>query len=42
VFNVLLDVAKFSAPPRQLMWTERRWTQMGDKRIYSSTWGWQL
>ena len=42
VFQVLNDVAKNGGQPKRLMWTERKWSQMGDKRIYSSTWTWSV
>jgi class 3 adenylate cyclase len=40
VFNRLQDASKYGGNPRQLMWRERKWSQMGDKRIYSSAWKW--
>jgi class 3 adenylate cyclase len=42
VFNRMLDSAKYGGTPSQLMWKERKWTQMADKRIYSSTWVWHV
>jgi class 3 adenylate cyclase len=42
VFQMLNDVAKNGGQPKRLMWKERKWSQMGDKRIYSSAWTWKL
>jgi class 3 adenylate cyclase len=42
VFQMLSDVAKNGGQPKRLMWMERKWSQMGDKRIYSSTWTWSV
>lgn len=42
VFNVLNDEAKFSATDKTLMWKPRRWTQMNDMAIHSSTWTWAV
>src|SRR5258707_2335453 len=41
-FNMMLDPAKFSGNGGDPMWKERRWTQMGDKRIYCSSWTWRF
>jgi class 3 adenylate cyclase len=42
VFNTMLDGSKFSTPARELMWKERKWSQMGNQRVYSSTWRWTI
>jgi class 3 adenylate cyclase len=42
VFDSMIDSSKYGGDPYRLMWTERRWTQMADKRIYSSSWRWSL
>jgi len=38
VFNRLNEQAKYGGNPSQGMWRERKWTQMGDIPIYSSSW----
>ena len=40
VFQRLHEGSKFGGNPKQLMWTERKWSQMNDKRVYSSAWKW--
>jgi uridylate cyclase len=40
VFNGMLEDVKFGGQPRQMMWRERTWSDMGNSRIYSSTWIW--
>lgn len=40
VFNRLRNDAKNGGNPKQLMWKERRWNQMNNKRVYSSSWHW--
>jgi class 3 adenylate cyclase len=42
VFDQLNDTSKYGGANNELMWKERKWTQMGDMRIYSSTWQWGL
>jgi class 3 adenylate cyclase len=42
VFSMLNDEAKYGGNPRQLMWRERQWTQMGNRTIHSSTWSWEV
>ena len=42
VFDKLNDTSKYGGTNNELMWKERKWTQMGDMRIYSSTWQWGL
>jgi class 3 adenylate cyclase len=42
VFDNMLEEAKYGGDPRQLMWRERQWSQMGDQRVYSSTWTWSV
>jgi class 3 adenylate cyclase len=42
VFNRLSDKTKYGGKEKQIMWKARQWTQMGNKRIYSSTWTWAL
>ena len=42
VFKKLSDELKNNGQPKRSMWTERKWSQMGDKRIYSSDWTWRL
>jgi len=42
VFNTMLDESKFSTQSRELMWKERQWSQMGNQRVYSSTWRWTI
>jgi class 3 adenylate cyclase len=42
VFDAMNDGSKYGDDPPRLMWTERRWTPMGGKRIYSSMWWWSL
>jgi class 3 adenylate cyclase len=42
VFDVLNEKSKYSGTNNELMWKQRTWTQMGDMRIYSSTWKWGL
>jgi class 3 adenylate cyclase len=42
VFRMLHDNVKKGGNPRQLMWRLRKWNQMGDKPIYSSTWTWNV
>lgn len=41
VYDRLHDSARFGGDPRRTMWTERKWTQMADKRVYSSNWTWK-
>jgi class 3 adenylate cyclase len=41
VFDRLQDASKYGGNPKQLMWTERQWSQMSNMRIYSSTWWWK-
>jgi class 3 adenylate cyclase len=38
VFDRLADTAKFKAGTTTAMWRERKWTQVNDMRIYSSSW----
>lgn len=40
VFSKLHNDAKFGGNPKQLMWKERQWSQMNNKRVYSSAWKW--
>lgn len=42
VFKRLREDVKINGNPKQLMWQERRWTQMNDMRIHSSAWRWTL
>lgn len=42
VFDQLNDTSKYGGTNNELMWTQRKWTQMSDIRIYSSTWQWGL
>lgn len=42
VFNRLHKGAKYGGAAQKLMWTERSWTQMGNKRIYHSEWTWLI
>lgn len=42
VFDKINETSKYSGTNNELMWKERKWTQMGDMRIYSSTWQWGL
>jgi class 3 adenylate cyclase len=42
VFNKLAEFAKIGSPSKKLMWTPRRWTQMGNLAIHSSNWKWNL
>lgn len=42
VFSRLRDDVKFSSTGRQLMWKPRRWTQMNDMAIHSSSWRWAV
>lgn len=42
VFDLLHESSKFGGSPKKIMWTERRWTQMNDMRIYRSYWWWPL
>lgn len=42
VFDRLHDSAKFGGTEKTLMWTQLRWTQMNDMRVYGSTWRWGL
>lgn len=41
-FNRLLDPGKYGGDPKRLMWRERQWTPMNNKRIYSSNWSWSF
>lgn len=40
VFDKLNQASKFGGAPEQLMWKERQWSQMDNKRVYSSNWKW--
>ncbi len=42
VHDQLSDESKYGGSPKAPMWTERKWTQMNDMKIYSSTWWWPL
>lgn len=42
VFDRLQNASKFGGAQNELMWTERRWTQRGDMRIYGSQWKWRV
>lgn len=42
VFDCLHDSAKYGGAGNEMMWAERRWSQMNDMRIYSSNWWWAL
>jgi class 3 adenylate cyclase len=42
VFNSMQESAKLGGSQKQMMWKERTWTPMANKRIYSSTWKWSL
>jgi class 3 adenylate cyclase len=42
VFKSMNDTSKYSSGQGTQMWTERKWSQMNDKRVYSSTWKWSL
>ena len=41
-FDRLHVDSKYGGIDKELMWKERQWSQMGDMRIYSSTWTWSL
>jgi hypothetical protein len=40
VFDKLNEASKYGGNPKQLMWKERKWTAMNNKRVYSSGWKW--
>lgn len=42
VFDNLQDAAKYGGANKTLMWTELRWIQMNDMRVYGSTWRWSI
>ena len=42
VYDVLHESSKYGGTPKRLMWRQRRWSQMNDMRIFSSTWWWSL
>jgi class 3 adenylate cyclase len=42
VFSRLTEDTKTNGNPRQSLWRERQWTQMSNKRIYSSNWTWAI
>ncbi len=42
VFDRLHKDKKYGGSEKKLMWKERQWSQMGNKRIYSSTWTWKF
>lgn len=42
VFNNLNDSTWYGGNPKEVMWTKRDWSQMSNKRIYSSTWKWKV
>lgn len=42
VFNKLSDDSKYGGQNKVLMWKERQWTQMENKKIYSSNWKWSV
>ncbi len=42
VFDKLHKEVKYGGAANELMWIERKWTQMNNMRIYSSTWMWAL
>jgi class 3 adenylate cyclase len=42
VFAKLSDELKMNGSPRQAVWKERQWSQMANKRIYSSNWTWVI
>jgi hypothetical protein len=42
VFDKLNDTAKYGGDPSRLMWRERQWRDMGNMRIYSSSWWWPI
>lgn len=42
VFDELHDSAKYGGTENKLMWTQLRWTQMGNMRVYGSAWRWNL
>ena len=41
VFDRLNEVAKFGGPEKKPMWTQRKWSQMNDMRVYCSNWTWK-
>lgn len=40
VFDRLKNDSKYGGSNRTLMWKQRKWSQMGDMRVYSSDWKW--
>jgi len=42
VFDKLSDDSKYGGQNKVLMWKERQWTQMENKKIYSSNWKWSF
>jgi class 3 adenylate cyclase len=42
VYNKLPNNRKFGGTDSTLMWRPRKWSQMGDLQIYSSTWTWNV
>jgi class 3 adenylate cyclase len=40
VFDKLNEASKYGGADKTLMWKERKWVPMGNRRIYSSTWTW--
>lgn len=42
VFDRLAAYAKFRTSDNKLMWTQRKWIPMGNARIHSSNWKWDV
>jgi class 3 adenylate cyclase len=42
VFDRMKDVSKYGGNPQELMWEQRKWTDMKNMRIYRSNWTWEL
>lgn len=41
-YDYMLDEVKFGGDPKQNMWKIYNWSQMGDIKIYGSTWWWKV
>lgn len=42
VYDAMLDEAKYGGTPKQDMWRQRAWADMGNQRIYCSNWQWSI
>jgi class 3 adenylate cyclase len=42
VYDSMLEEVKLGGPTKADMWTQRKWSQMDDQRVYCSNWHWSV